>query len=83
MVVAGVVGPAATLPQIYKLYVSHSQHALGLSLTTWSLYTFLAMLWTFYGLVHKDPAIWVGNGLGTLAYLSVSVGIVLKAGWTF
>ncbi|BAX54992.1 hypothetical protein PDPUS_2_00406 [Photobacterium damselae subsp. piscicida] len=34
MLVMGIVGPLATLPQLYKLFFSHSEHAVGLSLIT-------------------------------------------------
>ncbi|CZF84272.1 hypothetical protein GCE9029_04298 [Grimontia celer] len=83
MLVMGLVSPLATLPQIYKLYFSHSEHAAGLSLTTWVLYSFIAMLWTIYGLYHKSPTIWVGNGLGFLMYLAMVAGIIARVGITF
>jgi MtN3 and saliva related transmembrane protein len=37
MVVTGIVQPLATLPSISKLYFTHSQHASGQSLPTWSI----------------------------------------------
>lgn len=77
MLVMGLVSPIATLPQLYKLYFSHTQHVHGLSLTTWSMYALISLLWFFYGLYHKNPTIWVGNFLGTLAYLAMVVGILM------
>ncbi|MBL4556275.1 MAG: hypothetical protein JKP98_00795 [Rhodobacteraceae bacterium] len=38
----------------------------ALSLTSWTLYLVLAALWTFYGLVRRTPAIWIGNGRATI-----------------
>ena len=38
MVITGIVQPLATLPSITKLYFTHSQHASGQSLTTWSIF---------------------------------------------
>lgn len=35
MVLIGIVGPFATLPQLIKLYFTHSQHATGQSLLSW------------------------------------------------
>lgn len=76
MLVMGTVSPLATLPQIYKLYFSHTEHAAGLSLVTWLLYSVIACLWTIYGFYHKNPTIWVGNGLGCIMYIVMVVGIL-------
>jgi hypothetical protein len=38
MVITGIVTPLATIPSISKLYFTHSQHASGQSLTTWSIF---------------------------------------------
>lgn len=83
MLVMGVVSPLATLPQIYKLYFSHSHHAQGLSLTTWVLYSVVALMWTIYGIYLKNSAIWCGNGLGFLMYVAMVSGILIQAGATF
>lgn len=83
MIVIGVVGPFATLPQLYKLYFAHPEHAPGQSLTTWSLYALLSVLWFIYGIIEKKPAIWLGNGIsGALNGLMVA-GILIHAGWTY
>jgi len=66
-----------SLPQLYKLFFSHSEHAVGLSLITWVLYALLALLWAIYGFVHKNPPIWVGNSLGFLMDAAMVFGIGL------
>jgi hypothetical protein len=38
MVITGIVQPLATLPSISKLYFTHTRHASGQSLTTWSVF---------------------------------------------
>ncbi len=83
MIFMGLVSPIATLPQLYKLYLSHPNHAHGLSLTTWTMYALISLLWFIYGLYHKNPTIWVGNFLGFLAYFAMMIGIIVKAGITF
>ncbi len=83
MLFMGLVSPFATLPQMYKLFYSHSQHAEGLSMTTWVLYSFIALLWTVYGFYHKNPTIWLGNFLSFFMDLSMVFGIYLITGWTF
>jgi uncharacterized protein with PQ loop repeat len=48
MVVAGFVTPLATIPSISKLYFTHSHHASGQSLTTWSIFAAASLLWLVY-----------------------------------
>lgn len=81
MLVMGILSPLATLPQLYKLYFSHSEHAAGLSLTTWILYAFIALMWTIYGLYHKNPTIWIGNLLGFMMDSAMVFGIYRLIGW--
>lgn len=83
MLVMGLVSPIATMPQLYKLFFSHSQHAAGLSMITWVLYSFIAALWTVYGLYHKNPTIWVGNSLGFMMDVTMVIGIFVFTGWTY
>ncbi|NLS13403.1 SemiSWEET transporter [Vibrio sp. SM6] len=79
MLVLGFISPLATLPQLYKLYFSHSEHAAGLSLTTWTLYTVISLLWCCYGIYHRNATIWAGYALGALMYFLMVVGIVLHS----
>ncbi len=83
MVFVGVVGPFATLPQLAKLYFTHSQHAPGQSLVTWSLYAALSVLWFVYGLMVNKLPIYVGNGISMVLNALMVVGILLHAGVTF
>jgi MtN3 and saliva related transmembrane protein len=83
MIVIGVVGPFATLPQLVKLYLTHSHHASGQSLMTWAMYMVLSCLWCVYGLVTRKKAIYVGNGLSAFMNFLMVVGIVIHAGLTF
>lgn len=83
MLVMGIVGPLATLPQIIKLYFTHSQHAEGQSLTTWSVFAILATLWVVYGLINKKAPIYVGNGIALIMNLLMVAGIIINAGVTF
>ena len=50
MVLVGLVSPIATIPQVIKVFATHRQHAAGQSLTTWSIYTAISILWVIYGL---------------------------------
>jgi MtN3 and saliva related transmembrane protein len=83
MIAIGIIGPLATVPQIIKIWGTHSQHAVGQSLITWSLYSGMAMLWMGYGFINARPAIYVGNGIGIAMYGSVVAGILHHHGLTY
>jgi MtN3 and saliva related transmembrane protein len=65
MVITGIVQALATIPSISKLYFTHSQHASGQSLITWSIFGVAILLWVTYGLLNRKPAIYVGNISGS------------------
>jgi MtN3 and saliva related transmembrane protein len=83
MVITGIVQPLATIPSISKLYFTHSQHASGQSLTTWSIFAVASLLWVTYGLLNRKPAIYVGNIIGLVVNLLMVNGILMNAGWTY
>jgi len=83
MVVMGIVEPLAILPSVSKLYLTHSQHATGQSLTTWSIFGLASLLWLVYGLLNRKPAIWVSNLIGLVMNLLMVNGILMHAGWTY
>ena len=83
MVITGIVTPLATIPSISKLYFTHSQHASGQSLTTWSIFALASLLWLVYGLLNRKPAIYVGNIIPLAMNLLMVNGILMHAGWTY
>jgi uncharacterized protein with PQ loop repeat len=83
MVVTGVITPFATIPSISKLYFTHTQHASGQSLTTWSIFACASLLWLVYGLLNRKAAIWVGNLISLAMNLLMVNGILVHAGWTY
>jgi len=83
MIAAGLISPIATIPQIIKLLFTHDEHAVGQSLTTWMVYTVLALLWAIYGVVNKQLAVLVGNSAGVILYGVMAIGIIMQAGLTF
>jgi uncharacterized protein with PQ loop repeat len=83
MVITGIVQPLATIPSITKLYFTHSQHASGQSLATWSIFALATLLWTAYGLLNRNPAIYAGNIVGLVMNLLMVNGILIHAGWTY
>jgi len=83
MVATGIVTPLATIPSITKLYLTHSQHAAGQSLITWSFYAGASLLWLIYGLLNRKPAIYVGNLISLVMNLLMVNGILMNVGWTY
>ena len=55
----------------------------GQSLTTWMVYTVLAVLWAIYGVVNNQLAVLVGNSAGAILYGVMAIGIILQVGLTF
>ena len=82
MVITGIVQPLATIPSITKLYFTHSHHASGQSLTTWSIFGLATRSWVMR-LLHRKPAIYVGNIIGLVMNLLMVNGILINAGWTY
>lgn len=72
---AGVVGPFTVLPQIYKIFVTHT--AAGVSLTSWVLIFIVTLPWIFYGIAHRDRSIIVSFILWELVNIVVIVGVVM------
>ncbi len=83
MVITGIVQPLATIPSISKLYFTHSHHASGQSLATWSIFAVASLLWVTYGLLNRKPAIYIGNIIGLVMNLLMVNGILMNAGWTY
>lgn len=74
--VAGFLGPAFTLPQIYLVYVVGNIE--GISIITWGAYALLNIPWIFYGLVHREPVITFTYTLWFVVNTAVVVGVLLR-----
>jgi MtN3 and saliva related transmembrane protein len=83
MVVTGIVTPFATTPSILKLYVTHTEHASGQSLITWSIFACASLLWVVYGLLNRKRAIYVGNAISLVMNSLMVNGILIHVGWTY
>jgi len=83
MTCMGFIGSIATIPTVIKIWFTHSNHADGQSIITWSFYAIIALLWIIYGFYNKRFAIWATNVIYLILYIIIVVGIVLKAGWAW
>ncbi|MDB5225042.1 MAG: hypothetical protein JWO43_664 [Candidatus Adlerbacteria bacterium] len=79
--VIGILGPLATIPQILKIYSAHD--ALGVSFTSWAIYTLFDIPWIIYALVHRERPLIICYTLWFIFNLLVAVGVVLYGNpWT-
>ncbi len=77
MVGIALIGPVATIPQVYQLY--HTKDAQGLSLETWLIWTVLSAVWGVYGYLHRETPIVLSNIIYVILQGMVVVGIFLYA----
>ncbi|MDR3571399.1 MAG: hypothetical protein P4L81_04350 [Candidatus Pacebacteria bacterium] len=75
VMVAGVLGPLCTLPQVVIIYGSH--HAAGVSVLTWGLYAILDVPWILYGLAHRQKPILYSYLLWCTFNSLVAIGAIL------
>ena len=73
--VAGIIQPLITLPQIYTIYANQS--AADVSLITWIGYLFFGVTFLVYGLVFKLKPIWIGQIIWVTMQTITVVGILL------
>jgi len=73
--VAGIVQPLITLPQILTIYVNHSAN--DVSLLTWLGYLFFGVTFLVYGIVFKLKPIWMGQIIWVLMQFITVIGILI------
>ncbi len=71
----GILGPIATIPQLLEIWLN--KNASGVSLISWSAYLVGAMLWFFYGLVHRAKPIVFTYGVWVILEIFIIIGIIL------
>jgi len=61
-----VIGPFSAIPQVVEIWLG--KNATGVSVTSWLLYIVLAIIWLFYGIVHKEKPIIINSVAGAIIY---------------
>ena len=74
-IVAGVLGPLMTFPQIWQIFYFHS--ATGVSGLSWAAFGLLDMPFVLYGIVHKNKLIFVTYALWCIANFTVAAGAII------
>lgn len=72
---AGIVQPLITLPQIIAIY--GNQSAQDVSLLTWIGYLIFGIIFLIYGIVFKLKPIWIGQIIWVTMQLITVLGILL------
>lgn len=72
---AGIVQPLITVPQIISIY--SNQSARDVSLLTWLGYLLFGIIFLFYGLVFKLKPIWIGQIIWVTMQTITVVGILI------
>ncbi len=75
MMGVALIGPLATLPQVYQVFMT--QDTKGLSLVTWTVWVLLSCVWLVYGLLHKEMPIVLSNLIYIILQGAVVVAILL------
>lgn len=73
--IAGIVQPLITLPQIITIYSNQSSQ--DVSLLTWVGYLFFGITFLVYGLAFKLKPIWIGQIIWVTMQAIIVVGILL------
>lgn len=72
---AGILTPISTLPQVFKIWINKS--AVDVSIFTWMPYLIFAMIWLWYGIIHKEKPIIVLNLGLVIVNIFVVIGILM------
>ncbi len=73
--VAGILQPLITLPQIIQIY--SSQSATDVSLLTWTGYLIFGIIFLIYGIVYRLKPIWIGQIIWVTMQLITVTGIII------
>ncbi len=75
---AGLATALITIPQVIKIWITHTQHINGMSLLTWAGYLLFAVIGLLYGILRKQPAMVMGYGCCASIYTAVVIGLALQ-----
>lgn len=73
--VAGVLQPMMTIPQVWKIYTAQS--AEGVSLITWVGFAVFGLVFLVYGIIHNLKPIWITQIIWFSLQIMVVIGILM------
>ena len=75
-----IIEPPVTLPQVATIVIHHT--AAGVSLSTWTGYDLVTVIWLFYAYFHRINVILIESSLFMLVQTAVIVvGLLYGAQW--
>lgn len=75
IILVGLFNAVATIPQVLQIWVG--QDASGVSLISWVYYSFAAMMFWIYGIIHKEIPIIVNYSAGIILYSLIVIGTLI------
>jgi uncharacterized protein with PQ loop repeat len=72
IIALGVINIFATLPQVLQIWIG--QDASGVSVISWSYYTFFSFMLFLYGLVHREKPIIITYSFSFILYGLIAFG---------
>lgn len=75
LVVVGIFSAVATIPQLTQIWVG--QDATGVSAISWAYYSFAAVVFLIYGIVHKEKPIIINYSIAVVLDVFVTIGAVV------
>lgn len=75
MMVASIIHPLTTVPQVYEIY--SSQNAAGVSLLTWLGFMVIGLIFLAYGITHRLTPFIVNQIIWFALDLIIIIGIIL------
>ena len=76
MLITGPLGSVFTIPQIIKIYFTHTHLVQSLSILTWTVYLIICLLWVVYGIIFRRKAVLITNMLYVITYTVIVIGII-------
>jgi len=71
----GVLAPIMTFTQAWKIWETKS--SADLSLWTWIAFFIASLVWTIYGIVHREKTVTISQGLYIIGTALVLIGIAI------
>ncbi|GEM_PF-5602366 len=71
----GLANPLTAIPQLYQIWGAHAVG--GLSLVTVAAALTMSVLWTAYGVLTRQTALWATNALWVVMNGAIAVGVAV------
>ncbi|MDB5161762.1 MAG: hypothetical protein JWM52_270 [Candidatus Saccharibacteria bacterium] len=75
IILVGILNAVATIPQVLQIWIG--QDATGVSLISWSYYTFGSVMFLIYGLIHRELPIIVNYSIALMLYALIVIGTLI------